>query len=122
MSDNYTVQTGIESKIALLEECRAQLQVRADEKARALSEYDKALAITMLKMKNGKQMELGGELIDKPINTLIEKLAKGVVWQEKLNAEKADGMYKALITAIDCIQSELNGLQSINKTSANMMN
>ena len=122
MSDQMTTQRGIEGKISLLEKCRGQLQSRAEERARAISDYDKALAVTMLKMSNGQVMELDGNKIENPKTTVIEKLAKGYCWKERLEMEKAESMYKSLITAINCVQAELNGLQSVNRTASQMMN
>ena len=54
------------------------------------------------------------ELIKLPA-TIIEKTAKGICWQARLDMEKADALYKSLISNIDSVQAELNGFQSINR-------
>jgi hypothetical protein len=115
--DVIDTNRAIENKIALLSQCRSQLQKRAEEKAKAIADYDKAIAICMLRMKNKQLMELDGQKIEDPPNTLVEKLAKGICWKERLDMEKADSLYKALISSMDSIQAEMNGLQSISRTS-----
>ncbi len=122
MSDIFETQRAIESKIKTLEACRQQLQARAESKSKAIAEYDKSLAVTMLKIKNGILMEIEGLKIENPQATLIEKLAKGVIWKERLEAEKTESLYKALVSTISCVQAELNGLQSISRVSSGLMN
>lgn len=119
--DNIDIQRAIENKISLLEKMRTQLQNRAETKAKTSSDYDKAIAICILKLKNGQLMELDGEKIQDPATTIIEKIAKGICWKEKLEMEKGEQLYKALTSSIECVKSELNGLQSIFKVSRDLM-
>lgn len=115
--DLINIANEIHSKIGLLEKMRVEIRERAERKAEAGSEYSKKLALTIIQLKNGKIFEIDGEVISGeslPAN-LVEKIAKGICWQEQLNADKTEGLYKALISNIDAVQSELNGLQSINK-------
>ncbi len=119
--DNMDVQRGIESKISLLEKCRQQLSTRATAKSKATAEYDKVLAVTILRMRNGEVMVHEGQKIDTPQATLIEKIAKGVCWKERLEMDTAENMYDALLTNIRCIMAELNALQSINKLNREMI-
>lgn len=106
----------IQSKIAGLAKCRNELKAKGDSKAAAIADYDRALAIRIIQLKNGKEFEMGdGEKITNPPVTLIEKIAKGLCYQERLNLEVAENDYKSLNTFIDCLQTEINALQSINK-------
>ena len=89
---------------------------KAEAKAKAKGEYEKQLAITIIKLKNGLITEFEGQEI--PLNmpgNLIEKIAKGICWKESIAMDEAEAKYKALITDIDAIKSQLNGWQSINR-------
>ena len=79
----------------------------------ALSEYDRQLAVTLIKLRNGKEATLDGETIQSPPATITEKIAKGVCWEAKLNADTKEGELKALQSTMNAIMAELNGLQSI---------
>lgn len=115
MDDATTLRYKIESKIELLEKERLRLFKAAQHKAKTVGDYDKALALTMLKLKNGIIKEFEGISIDNVTATTVEKIARGICWQEALNKEEGEALYKSLLTNIDCIRAELNGLQSVNK-------
>ena len=115
MNDILLIADEIHKKIDILEKMRVQIKDRAERKAETIAEYDRKLAVNIMKLKNGIEMELDGEKISNPPATLIEKIAKGIIWKERLEMEKADGLYKSIISNIDSVQSELNGLQSINR-------
>lgn len=109
------VANRIEKKIALLEKARGTLEGLANDKALTAALYDKDLAIAILKLKNGKPFELEGETIKDPPATIIEKIARGIVWESKLKADQAEAAYKLAITKLECVQAELNGWQSYNR-------
>ena len=109
------LNNAIESKIKILEKMRTEIKSRAEQKANTISEYDKQLAITIIKLKNNNIKEWEGEEIVNLPATLIEKIAKGICSQSRNNMEIADGMYKSVISNIDSVQAELNGYQSINR-------
>ena len=115
MNDIIQVNNEIEAKIKLLEKMRVEIKGRAEEKAAALSEYDKQLAITIIRLKNNNIDEWEGEKLVNIQATVLEKIARGICWEAKLKMEKADAMYKSLISNIDSVQAELNGWQSINR-------
>jgi len=94
----------IEEKIKLLEKGRQTLAIKAKEKAEAIAEYDKKMAKTIIQMKNEGM----------PI-TLIERIAKGICWKEKLAKELAEAEYKNATVKMEAIMAELNGYQSINR-------
>lgn len=107
------VSKKIEEKIKLLEMGRTTLKDKAEFKARTEAEYDKMLAITIIKLKNGEEVELEEQKIKDVQATLIEKIAKGVCWKEKLAMIQAEAEYKVVLSKMNCIQAELNGFQSI---------
>ena len=103
----------IQSKITILEKMRAEIRPRINEKAIASSEYDKKLAITLIKLKNGVEMELEGEKIRNPPASTCEKIARGICFQERLAMDQAEASYKSLISNIQSVMAEMNGAQSI---------
>lgn len=114
-SDPLIVARMIQDKVTLLEKGRAELEKRAKRKAESIANYEKNIAIVTMGLKNGQTFELEGEAIENPPATLIDKIAKGVCYQEKLDAELSDAQYRNAIVGLTTIQAELNGLQSINR-------
>jgi len=105
----------ITEKIELLEKGRKLILERAQRKAKAVANYEKALAITIAKLKANAIDDIYGTKIDNLPATLIEKVARGLVYSEKLEIEIAESEYKAAIVGMSAIQAELNGLQSVNR-------
>ena len=106
----------IEDKVKLLEAGRARLEKDAYNKAEQLALYEMALARTMIQLKNGKEMELEGEKILNPPATILEKIARGICYKEKLSADLTDTTYKCRIVKIQTVQAELNAYQSLYKS------
>jgi len=115
MNDVINISNEIEKKIKLLERMRVEIRERAESRAITMAEYDKQLAITIIRLKNNNIEEWEGEEMIKLPATIIEKTAKGICWKAKLEMEKADALYKSLISNINSVQAELNGFQSINR-------
>ena len=111
--DILSVSKDIETKIKSLELGREILRDRAEDKAQSISEYDKYMTLTLIKLKNGVEFDFEGEKIQKPPASIMEKIAKGICYQEKLNMELAEAQYKNAIVGMSAIQAELNGFQSI---------
>jgi hypothetical protein len=111
--DLIVISEAIYTKIELLSKYRAHLKTVGDRKAASLSDYDKALALALIGLKNGKRYEIDGVGIENPPASIMEKIAKGICYKERLASEVADNEYKSLITYINCLQAEMNGLQSI---------
>lgn len=103
----------IEEKIGELQAGRRQLSKRAENKANCIANYERCLSIMILQIRNGKEVEFEGEKIINPQAVLIEKIAKGICWNEKLESEKAEAEYKNAIVGMQSLQAELNGYQSI---------
>ena len=106
----------IEDKIKLLETGRDRLKVDALKKAEQIALYERELAKTIIQLKNGKEMELEGEKIQNPPVTILEKIARGICWQEKLNADLCDTTYRSTVIKMQVIQSEHNAYQSLYKS------
>lgn len=111
--DLISVSKAIEDRIGLLATARKMLQDNATAKATAISNYDKALATTLIKLKNGVELEVEGIMIQSPPASIMEKIAKGYCWKERLAMETSEAVYKANVSALDSLSSELNGYQSI---------
>ena len=111
----YQVSQQIEKKIKLLEASRDKLKEYGDKKAKAMADYEKTLALTLVKLRNNAIPEY--ETFDTnnlPVS-LIEKTAKGMCYNEQLEANKADMGYKSLVIYIQTVSAEMNALQSINR-------
>jgi len=115
MDDAITLRQKIESKIEQLEKERLRLFKAAQHKAQTIGEYDKTLALTMIRLKAGLIKEFEGVAIEGVTATTVEKIARGLCWNEAIKKEEGESLYKSLISSIDCIRAELNGLQSVNK-------
>ena len=113
--DVITIAKKMYDRIIALSKARDQMESLAQMKAHTISSYERVLAITIIKLRNTEPVELEGKTILDPPVTIMERIARGVCYKEKLEMEKADAMYKAEITCMNALQAELNGLQSINK-------
>ncbi len=111
--DIIKISDQIEKKIQELEVAKKHLQKRSEKKAVTNSDYDKALALVMLRLRNKIITEFEGEQIGDLPATVLEKIAKGICYKERLEQEKSDAEYKSLITYISTVESQLNGWQSI---------
>lgn len=111
----FDVAQKIQKKIELLEKARGTLEGLANDKALTAALYEKDLAVTLIKLKNGAPFILEGESIKDVPATLCEKIAKGIVWESKLRADQAEASYKLAIIKLECVETEMNALQSINR-------
>lgn len=105
----------IRKKIKELETERAKLLDQAQAKANAIRDYDLAFALAYLKIKNKVITHLQDEPIGNVAQSNIPIIAKGYVCGEVFDKDAEEGCYKALLTNIEAIKAELNGLQSINR-------
>jgi len=111
----FAVSSKIQEKINLLETGRKELSKRSQKRAEKVANYEKELGITILKLKNNAIKEYEGMSCENLPATVIEKIAKSIVWADKLEAELAETEYKNAVVGIHCVESELNGYQSIFK-------
>ena len=81
----------------------------------ASAEYDKQLAITLLKLENRGIKEWEGQDCSKLAKSNMKKIAEGMCWEFKLKADTADKDYRLTLCKMESIKQELQGYQSINK-------
>lgn len=103
----------IEHRINLLEAGRKEIKKRAENKAQTIAHYEKELALTLIKIKEGVEMELEGHKIKALPVSIMEKVAKGMCWKERLDMEQADAEYRNAVAGMRALEAELNGYQSI---------
>lgn len=118
--DLIDVTEKIRVKITQLNEMRTKIDTYGKAKAVATTEYDKAMAQTIVALKNGKPFTVGTETIVEPPMSIIDRVAKGICWAQALEKDKADIAYKNLLETIDIIKIQLNALQSINRNLSTM--
>lgn len=109
----FSVAKQIEQRITLLAKGRDLLEDKAKAKAKAISDYEKMMAIVLIKLKNGESIGVEDQVIEKPPTTIMKEVAKGICWREKLQMEQAEAEYKCVVAKMNSIQAELNGFQSI---------
>ena len=103
----------IEHSIKLLGICRGELKTRAKKKAETMADYDKTIAITLVKLRENVEIAFEGYRIKGLPISIMEKIAKGMCHQEKLAMEVAIADYGNAISGLKSIEAELNGWQSI---------
>lgn len=109
------VKDCIESLIKEIGKTRREIEEKGREKAVAISDYDRQLAVTLATLRNGDNYTLAGKTYPAPPITIMEKLAKGICCTERYNLEIADSAYKACISNLEALKAQLNGYQSIYK-------
>ena len=119
--DPLKVSDFIREKIDEIRQCRLLISQYATRKSISKSNYSKKLAIVTLKIKNRIIKDFEGIIIpDNPAVTLIKTIAEGICWEEELEMEEGENQYKGLISCLEALKAELNGLQSINKHLDNL--
>jgi hypothetical protein len=114
------ISNRIESKEELLIEWRKSLDTYSEEMAKTSAEYDKQVALTIMALRNGRTCQIeddNGEvqkIVDPPVS-IIEKVAKGVCWKEKMEMDLANSKYKNAHLKVRSIMAELNSLQTLHK-------
>jgi hypothetical protein len=118
--DLVEISGRILKKEELLIEWRKSIDKYGEDMANANKNYDYQVAITVMGLRNGSTYELehkDGSLepITNPPVSVIDKIAKGLCWKEKLDADKAETLYKNAVIKIKAIQAELNALQTVHR-------
>jgi len=113
--DIVSVAQEIENTIKILRKGRSLLPGRAKNKAEATAMYDKAIAKTLIQLKNGVKFTLDDQVIENPPASYCEKIARGLCWNERIALDLAESEYKNAIEGLRCIEAELNGWQSYNR-------
>ncbi len=120
--DLLTIAKLIYGRVQELERLKADLSHLAESKASTAALYDKNLAMTIVGLKNGKEYELETVKIAEQPTTIIEKVAKGIIWKDKLAMDSAESAYKNAFKIIELTQAQLNGYQSINRYLSEVSN
>lgn len=115
MDDILTTAQKIEYKTRQIEELADRLEQAGMEKAATSADYDKAISIATLQLRNGVIKEFEGQQVGNLPATLIPIIAKGICYKEAFDKEMGETGYKSLTTKIDAHKAVLNGLQSINR-------
>ncbi len=111
--DIITINEQIFENIKLLRQTRDTLRLRAQDKAQANGEYDKQIAITLLKLRNGEPVTFEGEEVINPPVSIMDKIAKGICYKESIAKDVAESNYKNASLGLQAIQSIINALQSV---------
>lgn len=115
MTETFELARGIVDKIKELDSLVQKMPELARNKTVSESEYEKTLAKTIVSLKNGGEHEINGEKVKNPPVTILEKIAKGICWQEKLQMDKDDQLYRICNVRIEVTKSQLNAYQSLNR-------
>lgn len=115
MPDLIKLSRIMNKKIEEIEEDAGRLEELAISKAEAAANYDKALGLCIIQLKNGGSVEVDGNIISNPPATITERIARAACWRELLEKDKADALYGACRSRISARESQLNGYQSINR-------
>lgn len=105
----------IAARIRRLEEVRNEIAEKGEAYSMALADYEKELGLTMLKLENGAITEHEGFSCEKIGKTNMEKIARSICWNYRLQMETAEKDYKACLVIIDALKAELTGYQSLYK-------
>jgi len=113
--DIITLTEQIQKKINEIDMIRMQIKERGENKSQTIGEYEREIAVTIIKLKNGIEFEVDGQKIQNPQVTILEKIARGICWDKKIEMEKADAAYKSIIVNLEAVEAQLNAFQSLNR-------
>lgn len=103
----------IEKLISEIGKTRREIEDKGKEKAIAISEYDKKIAVTLATLRNAETYELAGSTHKAPPVSLAEKIAKGICSEERYKMELATSAYAAVISNLEALKAQLNAFQSL---------
>lgn len=92
---------------------RKQLEGLGSDKAQTIAQYDRKICTTLVGLREGESYRIGDKEIKQLPVSILDKVAKGICWEERLQMELADAKYKACITNIEALKALLNAHQSI---------
>jgi len=113
MSEVVDIAQEIRAVMSEMRQALKEVQFLAVEKARTLADYDKAVGLTMIKLKNGIPFVLEGQTIRNPTSTASDKISRAICFSEKIYSEEASALYNAKATEVRALQAILNGYQSL---------
>lgn len=113
--DIIKVKDCIEKLIKEVGECRREIETKGQAKAKAISDYDRKMAVTLATLRNADNYQLAGQTYKAPPVSIMEKIAKGICSEECYTKEVADSGYRATISNLEALKAQLNAFQSIYK-------
>ncbi len=113
MMDINSTKKLIETLITDVDRIKKVIRDRGQQKAETASEYDKAMALTLIGLKNGLDFTLDGAVIKTPPASTSDKIARGICFKEKLDMDVAESEYKSAIVNLHATESQLSAAQSI---------
>ena len=99
---------------------RREIESKGKAKAKAISDYDRKIAITLAILRNSDSYELAGKTYQAPPVSIMEKIAKGICAEECYVKEIADSGYKATLSNLEALKAQLNAMQSIYRHLENV--
>ena len=105
----------IQKYIDLIDKIKNSIKERGHAKAEKIATYEREIAKHCILLKNGEELILDGLRISKPPASTTEKIARGICWQFKLEADAAEADYKSAIVNLEATMAQLNGAQSVYK-------
>ena len=112
-TDEVIVRGKIKKLIKDIGECRRQIEDKGKAKAQAKRNYNFRMAIATSELKYKETYELAGREYPKPPTTLCDRIAKGICAIDEENLDIAESAYKACISNLEALKSQLNAFQSI---------
>jgi len=113
--DLIKIGESIQRKIVDIEKIKSTIKERGEKKAQKSAEYEKQLSITMIKLRNGIEYKLDDQVVSNPPATILEKIARGICFKERLDMEEAEALYKSAIINLEATMAQMNALQSLSK-------
>jgi len=113
MDDYISIKQEIERQLNILAKTIQKLPEYENKKALALGEYEKRIAQTMLSVRQGVPMEIDGQVVKWDSVSGIEKICKGICYQESINLDLAESAFKRQLLTIGSIRDKISALQSI---------
>ena len=111
--DIQQISTTMMKMVGQIGECRKEIEAKGEAKAKAISDYDRKMAVTVSVLRNTEEYNLAGKTYKSPPVTILEKIAKGICSDECYAKEIAESGYKACISNLTALQAQLNAMQSI---------
>jgi len=91
---------------------RQRLSSVGKNAARAIVDYEKAMGVTLIKLRNGREMTVGNEIIKNPPVTTTEKIAKAICYDQNLTYQVMSHEYTALTANLKAAIAELSAYQT----------
>jgi len=113
--DIVTLNSQINSACGQIQFLSGELDRYGRAAAEKCAEYDKQLAVTLVKLKNGEAVDFFGEKVQNPPVGTSERIAKGICYKAKMEAELAEHLYVNCQQQLKAAMAVLSGRQSQNK-------